>query len=415
MRQIKQKNNDIRMNQENQSSYPTITLAKGKDKRIRHGHLWIFSNELLPMQNRPEPGEIVNVYSAENKYVGTGFYHPNSLIAVRLLTRKPAVIDRAFFEHRLKQAAASRENLRSETNAIRLVYAESDGLPGLIVDQYRDGIVLQVLSAGMEKQRNTVIEILTEILKPVFIVIRNDHLMREREGLTQQKELFTGDATDIPVTITENSVSYQIDPLEGHKTGFYIDQRDNRLLFRRFINKGDRVLDAFCHFGGFSIHAALAGAGEVLAVDDSDTVLEATRRNIHINNMEDIISTRKADLMKLLPRMAEEKKTFHAINLDPPNFATNRKSVGPALRGYRKIHRAALEMLEPGGILATSSCSHHITEDAFLESVQRACRDSGRRVQLLYRGGHPHDHPILPEMPETGYLKFFIFRVIEIS
>ncbi len=403
------------MNQENQSSYPIVTLAKGKDRRIRHGHLWIFSNELLPLQNRPDPGEIVSVYNAENKYIGTGFYHPNSLIAVRLLTRKPAVIDRAFFENRLKQAIGYRNNLRTETNAIRLVYAESDGLPGLVVDQYGDGIVLQILSAGMEKHRNTVIEILSDLLAPGFIILRNDHLMRERESLSQKKEILAGKEADIPVTITENSVSYQIDPLEGQKTGFYIDQRDNRLLFRRFINKDNRVLDAFCHFGGFAIHAALAGAGEVLAVDDSDKVLEATRRNIQLNNLEDIISTCKADLMKLLPRMAEEKKIFNAINLDPPNFATNRKSVGPALRGYRKIHRAALEMLKPGGILASSSCSHHITEDAFLESVQRACHDSGRRVQLLYRGGHPQDHPILPEMPETGYLKFFIFRVIEIN
>lgn len=403
------------MNQENQSSYPIVTLASGKDKRIRHGHLWIFSNELLPLQNRPEPGEIVRVCNAQNKYIGTGFYHPNSLIAVRLLTRKPAVIDHTFFEQRIKQAIGYRANLRAETNAIRLVYAESDGLPGLIVDQYSEGIVMQILSAGMEKQRNIVIEILAKLLDPGFIILRNDHLMREREGLSQDKELFAGKKNDIPVTITENSVSYQIDPLEGHKTGFYIDQRDNRILFRRFINEGDRVLDAFCHFGGFAIHAALAGAGEVLAVDDSETVLEATRRNIQMNKLEDIISTRKADLMKLLPRMAEEKKTYDAINLDPPNFASNRKSVGPALRGYRKIHRAALEMLKPGGILATSSCSHHITEDAFLESMQRACHDSGRRVQLLYRGGHPQDHPILPEMPETGYLKFFIFRVIEVT
>ncbi len=403
------------MNSENHSNYPTVTLARGKDRRIRHGHLWIFSNELLPMENRPEPGEIVSVHNAGNQYIGTGFYHPNSLIAVRLLTRKPAVIDRDFWAGRLRQAIDNRNNLKAETNAIRLVHAESDGLPGLIVDQYHDGIVLQILSAGMDNQRNTVIEILEELLKPKFVILRNDHLMREREGLTQEKEILTGDINDIPVTITESSVSYLIDPLEGHKTGFYIDQRDHRLLFRRFVNSGERVLDAFCHYGGFALHAALGGAGEVLAIDDSEAVLEATRQNIRMNNLEKIITTRKADLMKLMPRMAEEKQTFHAINLDPPNFATNRKSVGPALRGYRKIHRAALEMLEPGGILATSSCSHHITEDAFLESVQRACHDSKRRVQLLYKGGNPQDHPVLPEMPETGYLKFFIFRLIEID
>ena len=404
------------MSKEQQTNYPRVTLARGKDKRIHNGHLWIFSNELLPDPERPEPGEIVEVRTAQDKLAGIGFYHPNSLIAVRLLSRKPVSIDREFFRVRLEQSLRGRESLSDSTNAVRLVHAESDGLPGLIVDRYGDGLVLQILSAGMERQRDIVVDVLREILKPKFLILRNDHHMREREGLTQEKQFLIGDDSDIPVSITENSVSYLVDPLEGHKTGFYIDQRDHRMVFRRFIRNGDRVLDAFCHFGGFAMHAALAGAGEVLAVDDSETVLEFARKNIRQNGLDHVVSTRKADLMKLLPEMAGNGKTkFNVINLDPPNFATNRKSVGPALRGYRKLHRAALELLEPGGVLATASCSHHITEEAFLDSLRRACRDSGRRVQLLFKGGHPADHPVLPEMPETGYLKFFIFRVVDID
>jgi 23S rRNA (cytosine1962-C5)-methyltransferase len=410
------KTTTLQMPSETINQYPEMTLARGKDKRLRNGHLWIFSNELLPCTDRPGPGEIVTVKTSENRIAGIGFYHPNSLIAVRLLSRKPLTIDRAFFTARLQRALQAREPILETTNAVRLVHAESDGLPGLVVDRYGDGLVLQILSAGMEKQRDIVVDVLRELLDPRFVILRNDHHMREREGLAQEKQFLIGDHSEIPVTITENSVSYLVDPLEGQKTGFYIDQRDHRMVFRRFVRAGDRVLDAFCHYGGFAMHAALAGAGEVLAVDDSETVLDFTTKNIRQNGLDHAVSTLKADLMKWLPEAAAGgKERFNVINLDPPNFAANRKSVGPALRGYRKLHRAALEMLAPGGILATASCSHHITEDAFLESVVRACRDSRRRVQMVYRGGHALDHPVLPEMPETGYLKFFIFRVVDID
>ena len=404
------------MHSEAKNQYPEVTIAKGKEKRLRNGHLWIFSNELLPSADRPDPGEIVAVKTSENRIAGVGFYHPNSLIAVRLLSRKPVTVDRAFFAGRLQRALESRQPLAEATNAVRLVHAESDGLPGLIVDRYGDGLVLQILSAGMEKQRDIVVDVLRELLDPRFIILRNDHHMREREGLAQEKEFLIGDESEIPVLITENSVSYLVDPLEGQKTGFYIDQRDHRMVFRRFVRSGDRVLDAFCHYGGFAMHAALAGAGEVLAIDDSETVLEFAVKNIQKNGLDQTVSTLKADLMKWLPDAAAGgKERFNVISLDPPNFATNRKSVGPALRGYRKLHRAALELLEPGGILATASCSHHITEEAFLDSVMRGCRDSRRRVQMVCRGGHAMDHPVLPEMPETGYLKFFIFRVVDID
>ena len=396
------------------TEYPIVQLAKGKNKRLKTGHLWIFSNEIIHPEHRPDPGTIVRVRDARGDHTGIGFYHPNSLIAVRLLSRDEITADTGFFSRRLEQAVRARKKMAHNTNAMRLVHSESDGLPGLIVDRYADGLVLQILSAGMDKQRNIVIDILTKLLQPSFIVLRNDHLMREREGLAINKEVIHGDKTDFPVSITENSVRYLVDPVDGQKTGFHLDQRDNRFLFRNFISDGDRVLDGFCHQGGFALNAALAGAGEVVAIDDTESVCDIARENVRLNSMEPVMTVYRADLMKHLPELADRGKPFDVINLDPPNFATNKKSVGPALRAYRKIHRHALEMLNPGGILTTSSSSHHITEDSFLESVQRACRDTGKRVQLLYKGGASSDHPALPEMPETGYLKFHIFRVTDI-
>ncbi len=392
-----------------------LKLQKNKDKRIKNGHLWIFSNEIEPVKEQPDPGSVVTIHDTNNKFLGTGFYHPNSLIAVRILSKNRITVNAAFFQKRIQQAIDARKSILSHTNALRLIHAESDGLPGLIVDSYDNGLVLQILSAGMENHRNTIISVIKELINPRFIIVRNDHIMREREGLDQEKRIIAGDSNDIPLEINENSLRYIIDPLEGQKTGFYIDQRDNRLVFRKYVSKGDRVLDAFCHLGGFAINAAFAGASDVLAIDNSTPVIEQAMENFRINNAEQTITTRKADLLQYLPEMAKEKTRFDVINLDPPNFAVNRKSVGPALRGYRKIHRAALEMLNPGGILATSSCSHHITKEAFLESVTRACKDTGRRVHLVYQGSNPEDHPVLPEMPETEYLKFFIFRVIDIE
>ena len=397
------------------NEYPLVTLLKGREKRFESGHQWIFSNELNPMDIRPEAGDIVNIGNTAGKILGVGFYHPHSLISVRLLSRKQIIVDEAFLEERISQAIQFRHKfLTKDNNAARLVHAESDGLPGLIVDRYANTLVLQILSAGMDRQRNIVISILKKLVNPDRIILRNDHPMRKLENLNLEKQIVFGTDNDIPLMITENSVHFLVDPLNGQKTGFYIDQRDNRMMFRKYINSGDRVLDAFCHSGGFALNAALAGAGEVLAVDDSGPVLEIARENYRINGFEHIITSRKADMMKLLPEMVQIKSRFDAINLDPPSFAANRKSVGAALRGYRKIHRAALTILTPGGILATSSCSHHITEDAFMETVQKAGRDTGKQVQLIYRGSNPPDHPILPEMPETGYLKFLIFRLTEL-
>ncbi len=393
--------------------YKSIHLAKEKDKRLKKGHQWIFSNELVPTDHPLEIGQIVRVFDAGNAFKGIGYYHPNSLIAVRMLSRRDVTIDASFFKSRLKMAVALRDNVIRDTDAYRLIYAESDGLPGLIVDRYGDGLVLQILSAGMEKQRNIIIDTLGELLKPAFLILRNDNLMREREGLQQEKQVIVGNDDDIKVPITENSVHYTIDLLNGHRTGFYLDQRDNRKLFQSFIPEGAKVLDAFCHYGGFAVHAALGGASEVIAIDNSESVLASAVETIRRNDQESTISTQLGDLFQLLPGMAKKRASFDVINLDPPNLATNRKSVGPALREYRKIHGAALEMLKPGGILATSTCSHHITREAFMESIQRACKDSRRHVQLLHNGAHPPDHPTLPEMPETEYLKFFIFRVTE--
>ncbi|MDG5768151.1 class I SAM-dependent rRNA methyltransferase [Balneolales bacterium ANBcel1] len=399
-------------------SPPAVHIAKGKEKRIRKGHLWVFSNELLQPEKSLEPGSVVRIFDAEKGFVGTGFYHPHALIAVRLLTRKDLSIDGAFFTERIRLAFALRDRVIKNTSACRMVNAEGDELPGLMIDRYDRGFVIQCVTAGMENHLDLIVDAVKQIADPDFIILKRDHPHREREGLAIEKPVFIGDdegqaglAADMPVMVTEGSVSFPVDLTEEGPDAFHIDQRDHRLMFGRMVSEGDRVLDIFCRNGSFAIHAARSGAAEVMAADNSDTAIALAEATIKANQLNDIISTWKGDLSKRLPQMAHSKDVYDVVNVNPPDFAPNRKSVGTALRTHRNLHKWAMDVLRPDGILATSCRSHHITDAAFMESVQRACKDSKKQVQLLHRGSHPADHPELPGMPETGYNKFYIFRV----
>ncbi len=398
-----------------ETEYPVITLSKGKDRRVRKGHLWIFSNELEHSDTDHRPGEIVRVKNHAGKCIGTGFYNPGSLIAVRLLSNRSVIANESFFANRIRQAVDYRKRNIKDTNALRLVHSESDGLPGLIIDQYNHCAVIQILSAGMELQRNIIINTIKNLIKPSFIVLRNDHSLRSLEGLQNEKRIIGDEDSDVSVSISENSLTFVIDPMDGQKTGFYIDQRDNRKMFRHYISPGDQVLDAFCHDGGFAMNAVLGGAGQVTAMDISAAALDKAKTNAEINNLSDSISFQEADLLKKLPVMAITGINYDAINLDPPNFAPRKKAVGAALRAYRKLHAAAFGMLKTNGILAASCCSHHVTEEAFLDTLRESAARTGKRVQVLHRGSNPPDHPVLPEMPETGYLKFFILRTVSME
>lgn len=388
----------------------SIYLRKHAERRLQAGHAWIFSNEIGEIRGTPERGEIVVVRKVDGHFLGRGFYNPHSLIAVRLLTRADEPVDAGFFRVRLERALALRELCYPAADALRLVHSESDGLPGLVVDRYADALCLQVNSAGMEGVLDIVVDQLKELLQPRIVVLRNESQLRTLEGLPLYKKVVHGPEQAPLVEIHEHGLTYAIDVLEGQKTGFFLDQRENRGLLRRFVRPGARVLDAFCNEGGFALNAAAAGAASVRAIDVSTAVLERARHNAHVNGFDGVVRFEQGDLTVALPKMAETQR-FDLINLDPPNFARSRKAVAPARRAYRNLHEAALTMLERGGVLATSCCSHHITEETFFATVTDAALRRGKLLMLLQRSGHPPDHPSLPSMPETAYLKFFVFAI----
>lgn len=387
-----------------------VTLKFHRDKRIRSGHLWVFSNEIYTVDGTPESGEVVEAYTSDGDAVGVGYYNPHSLIAFRLLSDKIEVIDAAFYLKKIEKAVALRNRFRPGATAVRIVHAESDGLSGLTVDRIGDVLSVQIVSAGAERQQDYIIAALKKVLSPKFIVLRNDSGLRTLEGLPNYTKVVHGESPIPLQDIEEHGIRYEVNVEEGQKTGFYIDQHENRRVFKASIAKGDRVLDAFCNEGGFALNAAAAGAKEVLAIDNSESALKRAAENAKRNNSDGQIVFQKADLMKWMPENAD-KLTFDVINLDPPSFAKNRKTAVPALKGYQKLHEAALKMLTDGGFLATATCSHHIETNRFVDTVTDAARRVGRRVTLIHRGSQPADHPILPAMPETEYLRFFIFQV----
>lgn len=371
----------------------------------------MFSNELEKQTERPEVGEIVSLRQQGGDFLAYGFYHPNSLIAFRALTGRDELPEEAFFSQLIDQAVALREKVYPQVDARRLIHSESDGLPGLIVDQFADVLSVQINSAGMERLIDLIMPLLKKKMSAKSIVFRNDSSLRKLEGLEQYTKIWQSDEKEKTVKITENDIVYHVDVMNGQKTGFFIDQRENRLAFRKFISEGDRVLDAFCNDGGFALSALFAGAGHVDAVDISGSALARAEKNAALNNFNEKIQFNKLDVMKWLPGLKLET-LYDVVNVDPPAFTSNRKSIPVARKAYRKLHGSAMQVLKTGGILSTACCSHHISEEDFLDSIQQAAIRTGRQCQMLFRGGPPADHPMLLSMPESGYLKFHIFRVL---
>ena len=392
----------------------SIILKSKSGKRFKQGHPWIFSNELEKPDERPDPGDIVALRQRDGTFLAFGFYHPHSLIAFRALTGNEQEPDQQFFSELLDQSIQLRNSIYPDSNARRLVHSESDGLPGLIVDQFDNVLSIQVNSAGMESNIELILNLLSEKLSPAVIVMRNDSSLRKLEGLPQYTGIWNSgnaDEQEVRALITEYDINYEVDVIHGQKTGFFIDQRENRYAFRRFIEQGARVLDAFCNDGGFALNAVVAGAAHVDAVDISESALARAEKNAGINQLSDKIQFNKADVMKWLPGLKPEQ-LYDVVNVDPPAFASNRKSIPVARKAYRKLHGSAMQVLKSGGILSTACCSHHISEEDFLDSIQQAAVRNGRQCQMLFRGGPPADHPVLLAMPESGYLKFHVFRVI---
>jgi 23S rRNA (cytosine1962-C5)-methyltransferase len=383
-----------------------VVLKRNEEKRILSGHQWVFSNEVKEARGSPCVGDLVELTRHDGKFLGLGFYNPHSLIAFRFLTSEREEISFDFFKRRILQAYGLRKRLYPRSAVCRLVHGESDYLPGLIVDKYGDYLSLQTHSFGMDNRLTLICDVLESIFQPAGIAERNESQLRGLEGLPERKGVLRGKLE--PYILAEHDIQYEIDLLEGQKTGFYLDQRENRKAIRRFSN-GAAVLDCFCNDGGFGFNAAAAEAASVLGIDISESVVRRAERNALVNKFGKTCHIESADVFDVLKDFVQKKKTFDMIVLDPPSFTRSKKNLPTAKKGYKEINTNAISLLKEGGVLATSSCSHHVSEEGFVDILNESATIAGRKIQLIeWRGAAP-DHPVLPSMPETKYLKFGIF------
>ncbi len=387
-----------------------LHLNPGREARLLGGHLWVFSNELSAVK-AADPGVLARLTTAGGRLLGVGYYNPASLIAWRLLSREGEEIDAAFFARRLDAARLLREKLFPGESSYRLCFGESDGLPGLVIDRYEDVFVIQAMAAGIDRRLGLIGEALGRLFKPRGIFLKNDHKSRVLEGLLLESRPLSG---EVPprVLISEGGLRYWVPVAEGQKTGFYFDQRENRALLAPFA-KGRRVLDLHCYTGAFALAAARAGAAEVKAVDSSGPAVELARLNAAENGLGGVVFE-EGDAERALARAAAAPASArpNMILLDPPSLVPAKKHLPKAFRAYVRLNAAALSVLEPGGLLATSTCSHHVSREAFLDILRHAQAKSGRRARILALRGQGGDHPVLLAMPETEYLHFALLEVL---
>ncbi len=384
---------------------PTLRLQPGHDKRAASGHPWVYSNEIAmdAAAKALPPGSLVSLTTANGKMLGTATFNPHTLIAARFLSRDAAThINRAFFATRLERALALRHRLYPEPY-YRLIHAEADGLPGIILDRFGDVLSCQINTAGMALLEEEFLAACREVLAPRAIVLRNDTAARGLEGLEGEDRVAFGEL-GASVELVENGARFAIDPLGGQKTGWFYDQRENRRLASRFAS-GGRVLDLYCFGSGFGTLAALAGAEQVLAVDRSDTALKLAARSAELNGVGARCRFAKGDAFDELERMHGQGERFDLVIADPPAFARSKKDLGPALRGYRKLARLSASLVAKGGTLFVASCSHHVETEAFANSVRRGLQDAQRDGRIIATTGAAPDHPVHPFLPESAYLK----------
>ncbi len=387
-----------------------VQLKKRKDTRIESGHPWIYQSEIQQIQGEYQPGDIVDVVNHSKSFVGRGYINPRSIITVRLLTREERAIDQGFFDERIQQAWTLRQELiGADTDSYRLIHAESDGLPALVVDKFGDYLVVQFLSLGMDIRREPVMEALMRVVNPKGIYERSDVNVRKIEGLPLKKGHLIGEfPTRLP--IVENGFSFIADIENGQKTGYFFDQRENRQAIKRYV-KGKKVLDCFCYVGSFAVHAAGYGAAQVRAIDISEDAIADSQKNMELNGFSEKASYLAANVFDELRTMEAREERYDVIILDPPAFTKSKDSLQSALRGYKEINLRAMKILEDGGYLITSSCSHHVSEEIFWKMLLDAARDAGKSMQILERRTQGADHPILLASKETQYLKYFILKV----
>lgn len=372
--------------------------------RIFHGHDWVYASEIQKTFGNPEPGEVITMKDFRDRPMGTAIYNPHSQIVARRISRRKQKLDAEFFNRRISQAIELRKNSGVDPNLCRLVWSESDAIPGVIVDRYGDNLVLQTLTLAMEQNKDIIIQCLIDLLSPKSIILRNDSAMLKAEGIEQSISLVHGENPGA-FTVNANDIDFEIDLLDGQKTGLYLDQLDAHAAVAKWA-KGKRVLDCFCNQGGFALACAKAGAESVTAVDISESAIEATNRNAEINAVE--INAIKQNAFDFLKNCEDQ---YDLVILDPPSFTRNKKTLKDAMRGYKEIHLRGLKLLERDGYLSTFCCSHHASRELFLENVVSASVDAKRTIRLVGNHSQRPDHPILPAIPETEYLKGFTFQL----
>ncbi|HZT50620.1 MAG TPA: class I SAM-dependent rRNA methyltransferase [Stellaceae bacterium] len=384
---------------------PTVTIEPGRHRRIAGGHPWAYSNEVrMDVAAKALPrGSLATLAAADGRKLGVASFNPNALVAARILDRDAGrAIDRAFFVQRLERALALRRRLYAEPY-YRLVHAEADGLPGLVIDRYCEVLVAQLNTAGMARLEAEIVAAAADVLAPRAIVLRNDSSARGVEGLEDEARVALG-SIEGPVELHENGARYRADVLGGQKTGWFYDQRENR-RFVAGIASGARVLDVYCYAGGFAVLAARAGADRVLGIDRSEPALALAAASAEINGQGKTCRFARGEAFHELARLGEAGERFDVVFADPPAFVKSKKDLAPGLRGYRKLARLAAALVAPGGVLFLASCSHNVTPEDFAEAVRRGLVDAGRTGSILMSAGAAPDHPVHPALPESAYLK----------
>lgn len=406
-----------------QRDYPALTVTKKGEAALKGGHPWVYDAEIVSSESDDiANGSLVDVVSGRGSYLGTGFYSRQSKIRVRVLSGNANDrFDGAFFERRVRYAVDYRRTVMGDDfDCCRLIFGESDGLPGLTVDKFGDVLVTQVLSFGMDAVKGTVFAALRKVLGEYGVPVRgiferNDVAIRRLEGLDEYKGWYDPDGEGHPdstvTEIVENGIRYTVDFENGQKTGFFLDQKYNRREVAR-IARGKRVLDCFTHTGSFALNAAYGGAEHVTAVDISAAAVEMARHNASLNGLDERMDFLQADVFDLLPRLEKEHHGYDFVILDPPAFTKSRRTVDSATRGYKEINYRAMKMLPRGGYLATCSCSHFMRNDLFVKMLHSAASDAGVQLKQVEVRQQACDHPVLWNVPETDYLKFYIFQII---
>ena len=393
-----------------------VTLKKGEGRSLKAGGLWVFDNEIDTIMGTFTNGDTVIVHDFDGYMMGRGFINQNSKIRVRMMTRnKEQQIDEAFLRNRVQTAWNYRKDT-VDTSSCRVIFGEADFLPGIVIDKYEDVLVVESLALGIDRFKETIVRLLKECMAEDGIHIRgvyesSDAKEREKEGLTKVKG-FIGEPFDTNIEIVENGVHYMVDVENGQKTGFFLDQKYNRLAMQR-ICKGKKVLDCFTHMGTFALNAGIAGAKDVTGLDISEYAVEQAARNAKLNHLEDTVHFRCANVLDELPKLAASGEQYDVVILDPPAFTKSREATRNAIKGYREINMKGMKLVKDGGYLATCSCSHFMTQELLAKTIKEAAKATHKRLrQVEFRTQSP-DHPILWAADESYYLKFFIFQVVD--